>query len=231
MWPVVSRSFLVPSYWDDFPDVMDVAFRCPFEDKFFDSLMAAPNDDIFAIKVYVGNYTTDDIKWHIEGSKLQITGIQTHQTKYGNDKSEFSREFDLPSNVLKDTLRHYVTSDGILVIEGKKRIDVRYPFQDNSDKNHFEIVVDVQGFSQNEIQVNLHQKNLVIEGSHSTDKKTGKTGKLQTKSFKRVVTIPVDVDESTLELVRDKEQYLVVKAKRNQKQALAGPKRLSISQG
>nr|NP_001134222.1 survival of motor neuron protein-interacting protein 1 [Salmo salar]ACI66671.1 Stress-induced protein 1 [Salmo salar] len=229
MWPIASRNLLIPSYWDDdFADVMDVAFRCPCEDKFFGNLTGTPNDNIFVIKVHVGDYSTKDVKWRVEGNKLKVEGKHIRETKYGVDKSEFTREFDLPANVLQDTLRHYVTSEGVLVIEGKKHIDVRYPFQDRSDKDHFEVVVDVHGFAQDELNVSLHQRTLMIEGSHSLDKKTDKGEKFQSKSFKRVVSMPVDADDSTLDVVIGKDAYLVVKAKRNPKEALKGPTRLSI---
>lgn len=229
MWPIVPASFSVPYIYDDFPDLFDVAFMSPYEGNFYNNLLGAPKDDLFVIKVQVGHYKSDDIKMEVKGDKLIVHGKKEVNSKYGMDKSEFHREFDLPKNVLKDTLTHYMSSDGILVIEAKKNIDVRYFFQDLSTKDKFDLLVDVKDYKPDEVNVTLHEKTLVIEGSHACEKKTGKGVKEECKSFKKVVKLDRDIDEKTIKIVRKKDGYMSIQAKKDPKVALEGSKKLAIS--
>lgn len=228
MWPIVP-SYTIPYIFDDFPDVYDVAFMSPYEGEFFNNLLGAPKDDMFVVKVQVGHYKSNDIKINVDGQKLKVHGKKETKSKYGVDKSEFNREFDLPKDVLTDTLTHYVTSDGVLVIEAKKKIDVRYPFQDHSNKDKFEVIFDVKCYLPEEVNVTLHEKTLIVEGSHVCETKCKGSVKEENKSFKRVIKLDRDVDENTLKITRKKDGYMKIEAKKDPKKALEGAKRLSIT--
>lgn len=218
-----------PLTFDDFYDEMEYLFPPPplaaltngggcCLNSLFGLPPSRPADDRYLVKLNIGHYKPEEIAVTIEDNKLLVNGNHRHNYGNGHETSNFSRTYDIPSEVMKETITHRVTENGLLMIEGKKKQPEKRQFcRDLSTTSQFNVAFDVQGFKPDEVKVSLNGRELVVEGNHqqTTSNEDGGRFSEQKKSFYKVITLQPDVVVDSVQPKMTKDGYLYLVGKRD----------------
>ena len=158
----------------------------------------------------LNHYKPDDISIDVDGDEVTAHGQHRLETENGFETSEFKKSFKLPADVDPVTVKSRATSDGFLVIEGKKRLVEEQ--EKNNDDGKFEVKLDLGGFTPDDIEVKLEGKELKVKAKRTAEDQAGQWS--HDYFISRHIVLPDDVDPSTVTSHLSKAGLLSIEAKR-----------------
>ncbi|CEF63399.1 Protein lethal(2)essential for life [Strongyloides ratti] len=109
------RSFSRP-YWHDKPLLESQKFG-----EGYDEIKVS--DDSFSLSFDVSHFEPSELKVNIIDGNVVIEGCHDEKIdKFGSIKRTFVRKYALPQNIAEEDVISELSKDGILTIEGKKKM-------------------------------------------------------------------------------------------------------------
>ncbi|KAF0985727.1 hypothetical protein HZS_1675 [Henneguya salminicola] len=162
-------------------------------------------NDKYMISLNIGKtYEMNNILTKIEDRKLKVSGKAVESLKNGSNEHQFERQYDIPENVLLDTMKTELSPNGTLHIAfNKKCEEIKQEIEDISKEDEFKIKVHFKGYNPNELSVRVAENNIIVEGTRKSQyaSESGNTQSVSSGYISRTVRLPLEVQSDKLRAV------------------------------
>ena len=159
-------------------------------------------------RVPLKQYKPEEISVDVDSANITLHGQHRSEDDNGFENSEFKKVIKLPEGVDPSTVTSRAIQNGsALLIEGNKRVEEKA----KEDDGKFAVKLDLSGFKQEEIKVQLRGQELTITGKHRSED----GGFHLSRDYSRRILLPDDADLSSVTSRLSKEGLLTIEAPRD----------------